>query len=69
MYKEQDWITMEIISNVDRLVQKINGVHFATLIDRDADMRRAKGLIAFQDHGKGCTVAFRNVGLKDTSAK
>jgi len=68
-YKEHEWNTMEIIAKGDRLVQKINGVHFATLIDQDAEMSRAKGLIAFQDHGKGCTVAFRNVRLKETSAK
>ena len=57
-YKEHEWNTMEIIAKGDRLVQKINGVHFATLIDQDAEMSRAEGLIAFQDHGKGCTVAF-----------
>ena len=68
-YKEHEWNTMEIIAKGDRLVQKINGVHFATLIDQDAEMSRAKGLIAFQDHGKGCTVAFRNVRLKEASAK
>ena len=68
-YKEHEWNTMEIIAKGVRLVQNINGVHFATLIDQDAEMSRAKGLIAFQDHGKGCTVAFRNVRLKETSAK
>ena len=60
---------MEIIAKGDQLVQKINGVHFATLIDRDAEMSRAKGLIAFQDHGKGCTVAFRNIRLQEDSAE
>jgi hypothetical protein len=68
-YKEHDWNTMEIIAVGDRLVQKINGVHFATLIDKDEVMSRDKGFIAFQDHGKGCTVAFRNIRLKETSAK
>ena len=68
-YKEREWNTMEIAANGDQLVQKINGVHFATLIDRDAEMSRAKGLIAFQDHGKGCTVAFRNVRLREAPAK
>lgn len=65
-YKEHEWNTMEIIAKGNRIVQKINGVHFATLIDRDAEMSRAKGFIGFQDHGKGCTVAFRNIRLKES---
>lgn len=68
-YKEREWNSMEIIAKGDRLIQKINGVHFATLVDRDEEMSRAKGLIAFQDHGRGCTVAFRKVRLKTTAAK
>jgi hypothetical protein len=68
-YKEHEWNTMEIIAQGDRLIQTINGVHFATLIDRDAEMSRKKGFIAFQDHGKGCTVAFRNIRLKKASAE
>lgn len=68
-YKENQWNTMEIIAKGDKLVQKINGVHFATLIDQDAEMSRAKGFIAFQDHGKGCTVAFRNIRLKEFTTK
>lgn len=65
-YKEHEWNTMEIIAKGDQIVQNINGVHFATLIDNDAEMSRRKGFIAFQDHGKGCTVAFRNIRLKET---
>lgn len=65
-YKEHEWNSMEIIAKGNRIVQKINGVHFATLIDRDAEMSRAKGFIGFQDHGKGCTVAFRNIRLKES---
>jgi hypothetical protein len=68
-YNEHSWNTMEIIAVGDMLIQKINGVHFATLIDNDSEMSRAKGLIAFQDHGKGCIVAFRNIRLKETSVK
>ena len=68
-YKEHEWNTMEIIAKGDRIVQRINGVHFATLIDHDTEMSRAKGFIAFQDHGQGCIVAFRNIRLKETAAK
>jgi hypothetical protein len=64
LYKEAEWNTMEIVAKGDTLVQKINGVVFATLIDRDSEMSRTKGFVAFQDHGKGCTVAFRNVRIK-----
>ena len=66
-YKEHEWNTLEIIAEGDQLVQKINGHHFATLVDQDAEMCRRKGFIAFQDHGKGCTVAFRNIRLKETA--
>ena len=63
-YDENAWNTMEIIASGDQIIQMINGVHFATLIDNDEKMSRRKGWIAFQDHGKGCTVAFRNIRIK-----
>jgi len=63
-YTEHDWNTMEIIAQGDTLTQKINGVVFSVLTDHDEEMKRRKGFIAFQDHGKGCTVAFRNIRWK-----
>jgi hypothetical protein len=63
-YKEHEWNTMEIEAKGDTLVQKINGIVFSTLTDRDAEMSRKSGFIALQDHGKGCTVAFRKIRLK-----
>lgn len=63
-YNEGEWNSMEIIAQGETLIQKINGVHFATLVDQDKEMSRAKGFIALQDHGKGCKVAFRNIRLK-----
>ena len=66
-FKENEWNTMEIIAKGDTLTQNINGVHFATVVDRDSEMSRAKGFIALQDHGKGCIVAFRNIRLKEDS--
>ncbi len=68
-YNENEWNTMEIIAKGKRIVQKINGIHFATVVDRDSEMSRTKGWIAFQDHGKGCTVAFRNIRLKVASGE
>lgn len=63
-YKEHEWNTMEIVAKGDTLTQKINGVVFSTVIDRDSEMSRDRGFIALQDHGKGCTVAFRNLRIK-----
>jgi hypothetical protein len=68
-YKEHEWNTLEVIAKGNQIIQRINGVHFATAIDRDEVMSRSKGFIAFQDHGKGCTVAFRNIRLKETATK
>ncbi len=58
------WNTMEIVARGDTLVQKINGVVFSTVVDRDSEMSRKSGFIALQDHGKGCVVAFRKIQLK-----
>jgi hypothetical protein len=63
-YTEHQWNTMEIIAQGDMLTQKINGIVFSVLTDHDSGMKRSKGFIAFQDHGKGCTVAFRNIRIK-----
>ncbi len=67
LYKEHEWNTMEIVAKGDTLVQKINGEVFATVVDKDKEMNRKKGCIAFQDHGKGCVVAFRNIRIQQTS--
>ncbi|MGB0578963.1 MAG: 3-keto-disaccharide hydrolase [Limisphaerales bacterium] len=63
-FKEHDWNTMEIIAKGPRIEHRVNGIMFATVIDRDEKMSRSKGFIALQDHGKGCIVAFRNIRLK-----
>lgn len=63
-YREHDWNSLEIIAEGDTLIQMINGIEFSRVTDRDADMSRKRGFIALQDHGKGCSVAFRNLRLK-----
>lgn len=63
-FKEHAWNTMEIVASGDRLVQKINGVIFSTVVDRDKEMSRTSGFIALQDHGKGCKVAFRKIRIR-----
>ena len=62
-YRQNNWNRMEIIAQGNKLVQKINGVQFATIEDLDAEMSRSNGVIALQDHGKGCRVAFRNIRI------
>ena len=44
-----------------KLTHKVNGVMFATVIDHDKEMSRAKGFIALQDHGKGCMLHFEKL--------
>lgn len=63
-YKESEWNTMTIIVRGNRLIQKINGVLFADLTDDQAGFSSEKGVIAFQDHGKGADVAFKNIRIK-----
>lgn len=65
-FDESDWNTMEITAEGNTLVQKINGVVFSKVTDDDARMSRRRGVIALQDHGKGCQVAFRNIRLKES---
>ena len=63
-YTEAEWNTMTVIARGNRLIQKINGVLFADLTDDQAGFSAETGVIAFQDHGKGADVAFRNIRLK-----
>ena len=63
-FSEHAWNSMEIVAEGNTLTQKINGAVFSMVTDRDKEMRRQKGFIALQDHGKGCKVAFRNVRLR-----
>jgi|GEM_PF-157282 len=67
-YRENEWNSMEIVARGDTLVQKINGVTFSTLVDRDTEMSRRQGWIALQDHGKGCAVAFRRIRLRHVAS-
>ncbi|MDF1741720.1 MAG: DUF1080 domain-containing protein [Verrucomicrobiales bacterium] len=64
LVKEHGWNELSIVAKGNKIIQKINGVVFSTVIDNDEEMSRRKGFIALQDHGKGCLVAFRNLRLK-----
>ena len=67
LYTDLEWNTMEIIAKGDTLVQKINGVVFSMVTDLDEEMSTKAGVLALQDHGKGCIVAFRNLRLMTLS--
>ena len=64
-FRQDEWNSMEIVAEGNELTQKINGVVFAKVTDDDKRMSRRKGVIAMQDHGKGCKVAFRNIRIKE----
>lgn len=66
-FLQDEWNRMEIIADGNTLTQKINGVVFAMVSDNDKRMARRQGVIAMQDHGKGCKVAFRNIRIKHLS--
>ncbi|MFT7643656.1 MAG: hypothetical protein ACI9G1_005422, partial [Pirellulaceae bacterium] len=66
-YRQDGWNTMEIIAEGNTLTQTINGVVFSKVTDDDKRMARRKGVVALQDHGKGCQVAFRNIRIKELS--
>lgn len=63
-FNQEDWNRMEIIAEGNTLTQMINGVVFSVVQDEDQQMSRRSGVIALQDHGKGCKVAFRNIRIK-----
>lgn len=62
--RPDDWNELVVIGKGTRLVQKINGVVFAELIDEDAEDATRAGVLAFQDHGRGTIAGFKNIWLK-----
>ncbi len=63
--KKGDWNTYHITARNYRMVHRINGTITCEFIDRDTDVRRAKGLLALQLHaGPPMKVQFRNIRLK-----
>ena len=62
--KDGEWNDLIIIAEGSKLVQIINGVVFAELVDEDAKYAAKSGVLAFQDHGKGTTAEFKDIRLK-----
>ena len=63
-FKEGDWNELVVTGRGPHLVQKINGVVFAELIDEEKAYAMRSGVLAFQDHGKGTVVEFKDIRLK-----
>ena len=62
--RDNEWNELVIKAVGSRLVQRINGVIFAELIDGEAKYASQSGLLALQDHGKGCVAAFKDIRIK-----
>ena len=67
--KAQDWNDYHITAKANHLLQQINGVTTAELIDWQKDKRAMSGLLALQMHaGMGeMTVQFKDIELKKLS--
>lgn len=65
VYRENDWNDLTVIGKGPRLVQIINGTIFAELIDEEEPYSARSGVLAFQDHGRGTVVEFKDVRLKN----
>ncbi|QGJ71410.1 Iduronate sulfatase [Planctomycetales bacterium 10988] len=63
-YREGEWNEMTVIAKGPRIIQKINGVTYADLTDREKGFSSRSGWIALQDHGKGTVVGFKDLRLK-----
>ncbi|MDA7875133.1 sulfatase-like hydrolase/transferase [bacterium] len=67
-FRPGEWNEMVIVGQGPKLIQTVNGVVLSALVDLDAKHATGKGLLAFQDHGKGTVVQFRNIRLKQLPA-
>jgi hypothetical protein len=63
-YRQDDWNELTVVGKGPRLIQKINDVVFADLLDEDAEYSIPTGVLAFQDHGHGTIVGFKDIWLK-----
>jgi hypothetical protein len=63
-YQVGEWNTMRVIVHGNRFIQIINGIVFSDVTDDQAGFSSDTGVIAFQDHGKGADVAFKNIRIK-----
>ena len=64
-FKENDWNDLVVIARGPRLIQKINGVVFAELIDEDTQYSSSSGVLALQDHGRNTVAEFKDILLRE----
>ena len=69
MCRDNDWNELVVTALGQRLVQTINGVVFAELVDEDTKHSTRSGLLALQDHGKGCIATFKDIRIKHLNTK
>lgn len=62
---EGDWNELVVIAEGPKLVQIVNGVVLSELVDEDEKYSARSGVLAFQDHGHGTIVEFKDVRLKE----
>jgi hypothetical protein len=63
--KPGDWNHVHLIARGNTLVNIVNGLVMAMIVDDDAKGRSLKGLIGFQIHtGPPMKIEFRNIYLK-----
>lgn len=58
---------MVVIAKGPRLLQRLNHVVFAELVDEDAEYAALSGLLALQDHGIGFVTVIKGQSNKSTS--
>lgn len=62
--RDGEWNDLIIVAKGPKLIQIVNGVVLAELVDEDAKYGALSGVLAFQDHGKGTVAEFKKVRLK-----
>lgn len=66
LIRAEDWNTIHIIANGNRLRHYINGVLMSDVTDNDSSLGKSKGIIGLQAHvGPPMRVAYRNIQLKE----
>ncbi len=63
-FKDGEWNDVVVVGRGTKLVQIVNGVVLAELIDHDLKFARRTGVLALQDHDKGTVAEFKGIYLK-----
>jgi hypothetical protein len=63
-WQDGEWNDVTIIAKGPRLLQYVNGVLLSDLSDTEKRYDLKEGLLAFQDHGHGTKVAFKEIRIR-----